>query len=224
MIFVRPGGQSQHSRRIGVSSLRTPVSVPSPSQKKGRYRPLSPTASCAWRRGQPPEENLDPFGWSQEILWKNTNSWKTLARPMFSIVFSQEFMENIGQANVFHEFAVFPRFLADPRRFSGKPQIHGKTLARPMFSTDPRRFSGKPQIHGKHWPGQCFPLFLHRNSWKTLARPMFSMNFWFFRDSWLIPGDSLENHKFMENIGQANVFHCFFTGIHGKHWPGQCFP
>ena len=56
-------------------------------------------------------------------------------------------MENIGQANVFHEFLVFPRFLADPRRFSGKPQIHGK-----------------------HWPGQCFPLFFHRSSWKTLAR------------------------------------------------------
>ena len=130
-----------------------------------------------------------------------------------------KFMKNIGQANVFHCF-----------------------------------FTG---IHGKHWPGQCFPLLFHRNSWKTLARPMFSMNFWFFLDSWLIPGDSLENHKFMENIGQANVFHCFFTGIslenigqanvfheflvfprfladprrfsgkpqiHGKHWPGQCFP
>ena len=129
------------------------------------------------------------------------NSWKTLARPMFSIVFSQEFMENIGQANVFHEFIEFHRFLADARRLSGKPQIHGK-----------------------HWPGQCFPLFFHRNSWKTLARPMFSMNLRCFLDSWLIPGDSLESHKFMENIGQANVFRCFFTGSHGKHWPGQCFP
>ena len=53
---------------------------------------------------------------------------------------------------------------------------------------------------------------------------MFSMNFWFSLDSWLIPGDSLENHKFMENIGQANVFHDFLMEIHGKHWPGQCFP
>ena len=44
------------------------------------------------------------------------NSWKTLARPMFSMVFSQEFMENIGQANVFHEFLDFPRFWAGPRR------------------------------------------------------------------------------------------------------------
>ena len=42
-------------------------------------------------------------------------------------------MENIGQANVFHEFLDCPRFLAGPRRFSEKPQIHGK-LARPMFS------------------------------------------------------------------------------------------
>ena len=127
--------------------------------------------------------------------------WKTLARPMFSMnsvnfidswlvpgdsLENHKFMENIGQANVFHEFIEFHRFLAGPRRFSGKPQIHGK-----------------------HWPGQCFPLFFHRNSWKTLAWPMFSMNFWFFLDSWLVPGDSLENHKFMENIGQANVFHEF---------------
>ena len=110
-------------------------------------------------------------------------------------------MENIGQANVFHEFLDFPGFLADPRRFSEKPQIHGK-----------------------HWPGQCFPLFFHGNSWKTLARPMFSMNSLNFIDSSLVPGDSLENHKFMENIGQANVFHDFFMEIHGKHWPGQCFP
>ena len=120
---------------------------------------------------------------------------------VFHCFFTGISLENIGQANVFHEFLVFPRFLAGPRRLPGKPQIHGK-----------------------HWPGQCFPLFFHRNSWKTLAWPMFSMNFWFFLDSWLIPGDCLEKHKFMENIGQANVFHCFFTGIHGKHWPGQCFP
>ena len=145
-------------------------------------------------------------------------------------------MENIGQANVFHEFIEFQRFLAGPRRFSGKPQIHGKHwqgqcfplffsqefmenigqanvfhefLVFPRFLAGPRRFSGKPEIHGKHWPGQCFPLFFHRNSWKTLARPMFSMNSLNFIDSWLIPGDSLKNHKFMENIGLANVFHEF---------------
>ena len=54
---------------------------------------------------------------------------------------------------------------------------------------------------------------------------MFSMNFWcFFLDLGRFLGDSVENRKFMENIGLANVFHCFFTGIHGKHWPGQCFP
>ena len=29
-------------------------------------------------------------------------------------------------------------------------------------------------------------------------------------------------NEFMENIGLANVFHCFFMEIHGKHWPGQC--
>ena len=62
-------------------------------------------------------------------------------------------MENIGKANVFHEFIEFPRFLA------------GLT-----------QFSGKPKIHRKHWPGQCFPVFVHRNSCKTLARPMFSIN------------------------------------------------
>ena len=100
-------------------------------------------------------------------------------------------MENIGQANVFHEFLVLPRFGADPRRFFGKPQIHGK-----------------------HWPGQYFPWFFHRNSWKTLARTMFSMNSLNFIDSWPVPENSLENHKFMENIGQANVFHCF----HGNSW------
>ena len=86
-----------------------------------------------------------------------------------------------------------------------------------------RRFFGKPSNHGQHWPGQCFPLFFRRNSWKTLARPMFSMNFWSFLDFGLVPELSLENHKFMENIGQANDFHCFFTEIHGKHWPGQWF-
>ena len=45
--------------------------------------------------------------------------------------------------------------------------------------------------------------------WKTLARPMFSMNSKNFLDSWLVSGDSLENHEFMENIGLANVFHEF---------------
>ena len=53
---------------------------------------------------------------------------------------------------------------------------------------------------------------------------MFSMNSLNFIDSWLVPGDSLENHEFMENIGQANVFHDFVMETHGKHWPGQCFP
>ena len=122
------------------------------------------------------------------------NSWKTLARPMFSMNFHEKTMENIGQADVFHKFIEFPRIWAGPRR---------------LF--------GKPSIHGKRWPGQCFPLFFQRNSWKTLARLMFSMNFWIFLESGLVPGDCLENHKFMKNIGQANVFHCFFTGIHGKH-------
>ena len=48
-----------------------------------------------------------------------------------------------------------------------------------------------------------------KKQWKTLARPMFSMNSLNFMDSWLVPGDSLENHELMENIGQANVFHDF---------------
>ena len=102
-------------------------------------------------------------------------------------------MENIGQANVFHEFLDFPRFLAGPRRFSGKPQIHGK-----------------------HWPGQCFPLFF-QEFMENIDQTNVFHEFWFFLDLGLIPVDSLENHKFMENIGLANVFHCFFTGIHGKH-------
>ena len=50
---------------------------------------------------------------------------------------------------------------------------------------------------------------------KTLARPMFSMNSWNLLDSGLVPGDSLEIYKFMENIGQANDFHCFF---HRNSW------
>ena len=48
-----------------------------------------------------------------------------------------------------------------------------------------------------------------KKQWKTLARPMFSMNSKNFPDSWLVSGDSLENHEFMENIGPANVFHEF---------------
>ena len=38
---------------------------------------------------------------------------------------------------------------------------------------------------------------------------MLSMNSLNFNDSWLVPRDSLENNEFMENIGQANVFHEF---------------
>ena len=60
-----------------------------------------------------------------------------------------------------------------------------------------------------------------KKQWKTLARPVFSMNFWMFLDFGLVPGDSLENHKFMENIGLANVFHCFFNRNSWKTlaWP-----
>ena len=141
-----------------------------------------------------------------------------------------------------------------------------KTLAWPMFSMNSLNFidswlvPGDSQENHKFMEniGQAnvFHCFFHRNSWKTLAWPMFSMNSLNFIDSWLVPGDSLENHKFMENIGQANVFHCFsqefmenigqanvfhefiefhrfladprrFSGkpqLHGKHWPGRCFP
>ena len=111
-------------------------------------------------------------------------------------------MKNIGQANVFHEFLVFPRFLADPRRFSGKPQIHGK-----------------------HWPGQCFPLFFHRNSWKTLARPMFSMNFLVFPRFLADPRRFLwKTTNSWKTLARPMFSIVFFIGIHGKHWPGQCFP
>ena len=101
--------------------------------------------------------------------------------------------KNIGQANAFHDFLDFPGFLAGLRRFLGNPGIHGK-----------------------HWPGQCFPVFFHRDAWKTLARPMFSMNFWIFLDFGIVPGYSLENHQFMENISQAEVFHLFF--FHRNSW------
>ena len=67
-------------------------------------------------------------------------------------------MENIGQANVFHEFLVFPRFLA--------------------------------------W-------LFHRNSWKTLARPMFSMNLRIFLDFRLVPGHSL----YSMNLGALSEQH-----------------
>ena len=63
---------------------------------------------------------------------------------------NQKFMENIGQANVFHEFVVFQR-----------------------ISWDQPGIQEKPKVHGKHWPGQCFPMFFQGNSWKTLAWPMF---------------------------------------------------
>ena len=137
--------------------------------------------------------------------------WKTLARPMFSMnslnfidsclvpgdsLENHEFMENIGQANVFH------RFFTGIHGNLGKSKNSWKTLAWPMFSI---AFSQEFMENIGAWP-------------------MFSMNFWIFLDSWLIPGDSLENHKFMENISLANVCHDFFTEIHGKHWPGQCFP
>ena len=123
---------------------------------------------------------------------------KTLAWLMFSMNFHEKTMENIGQANAFHESLNFKR-----------------------TSWDQPGINEIQRIHGKRWPGQCFPLFFHGNSWKTLARRMFSMIFSRFG---LIPGDSVENRKFMKHIGLANVFHCFFVEIHGKHWPGECFP
>ena len=82
-------------------------------------------------------------------------------------------MKNIGQANVFHEFIEFPRFLAGLRRIFGKPSIHGK-----------------------HWPGECFPGISLKKQCKTLARPIFSMNFWIFLDFGLFPGDSLYSMNF----------------------------
>ena len=45
----------------------------------------------------------------------------------------------------------------------------------------------------------------------TLARPIYSMNFLIFRDFGQVPGDFLENHQFMENKGQAKLFHSFFS-------------
>ena len=51
---------------------------------------------------------------TQEILAKTINSWKTLAKPMFSMNFYEKTMENIGQANVFHPFIESYRFLLVP--------------------------------------------------------------------------------------------------------------
>ena len=79
------------------------------------------------------------------------NSWKTLARPMFSMNFHEKIMENISQANVFHEFMKFPRFLAGLRRFFGNHQFMENIGQANVFHCF---FTG---IHGKHWPTQCFP-------------------------------------------------------------------
>ena len=107
----------------------------------------------------------------QATLWKTINSWKTLAWPMFSMNFHEKTMENIGLANVSMNSLNF--------------------IDSWLVPAGPRRFSGKPQIHGKHWPmANVFHEFLV-----------------FQRISWLVPGYSLKSRKFMENIGQANVFH-----------------
>ena len=63
---------------------------------------------------------------------------------------NHEFMENIGQANVFHQFLLFPGFLADPRRFSGKLKFMENIGQANVFH------DFLMEIHGKHWPGQCF--------------------------------------------------------------------
>ena len=47
---------------------------------------------------------------------------------------------------------------------------------------------------------------------------------WFFMESPETSQEARKFNKFMENIGLVNVFQCFFIEIHGKHWPGQCFP
>ena len=50
---------------------------------------------------------------SARNLGKTKNSWKTLAWPMFSMNSCEKTMENIGLANVFHEFVVFLRISWD---------------------------------------------------------------------------------------------------------------
>ena len=65
---------------------------------------------------------------------------------------NHEFMENIGQANVFHDF-----LMENHGKNIGQANVFHAFLFFPGFLADPRRFSGRPQFHGKHWPGQCFP-------------------------------------------------------------------
>ena len=89
-------------------------------------------------------------------------------------------MENIGQANVFHEFMNFPRFLAGPRRFSGKPQIHGK-----------------------HWPGQCFPLFFFIESHGNIGQANVFHDFLDFLDFGLVPGEANMFNEFWAFIRPA---------------------
>ena len=84
-------------------------------------------------------------------LGNSMNSWKTLAWPMFSIVFSWKFMENIGLANVFHELMVFQRISEtsqESRKFYEFMENIGLANVFHCFFME---------IHGKHWPGQCFP-------------------------------------------------------------------
>ena len=97
-------------------------------------------------------------------------------------------MENIGLANVFHEFVV-------PREFLGSARNPGKS----------NKFMENIGL------ANVFPVVFHGNSWKTLAWPMFSMNLWF---STKFHGTSQESTKFiefMENIGLANISHEFYS-------------
>ena len=63
-----------------------------------------------------------------------------------------EFMENIGLANVSHEFAVFQRISWDqPEDFLENHKFMENIGQANVFHCF------FMEIHGKHWPGQCFP-------------------------------------------------------------------
>ena len=135
-----------------------------------------------------------PFPMTESKKWKNKMMVLKDVGLEPEILQHQEFLEkscggqftNHFQPKIVRKRRAGQLFPMPPQKILWKTINSWKTLARPMFSMN-----------------------FHEKQWKTLARPMFSMNSLNFIDSWLVPGDSLENHKFMENIGQANVFHKF---------------
>ena len=72
--------------------------------------------------------------------------------------------------------------------------------------------SAEPMRGTNSWNILARPIYsmnFHGKQWKTLARLIYSMNLRNLLEYWLVPGDPMESHKFMEDVGQANIFHKF---------------